>query len=127
MGDRSKIEWTDATWSPVVGCKAVSPGCDHCYAARYASRNLSDTYRGLAENGVFNGTVRCLPERLDQPLGWKRPRRILREPDVPNLSDCDVPDRVHRRDVRRDVLCFPQQTYEVLNEVIVTHGPVVEV
>jgi protein gp37 len=83
MGDNSKIEWTDATWNPIVGCKAVSAGCDHCYAARYASRNLSDTYRGLAEDGVFNGTVRCLPERLDQPLRWKKPRRIF----VNSMSD----------------------------------------
>jgi protein gp37 len=28
------IEWTDDTWNPTVGCTAISPGCDHCYAGR---------------------------------------------------------------------------------------------
>lgn len=32
MGQNSKIEWTDATWNPVVGCTPISPGCKNCYA-----------------------------------------------------------------------------------------------
>lgn len=32
MSDNSKIEWTEATWSPLIGCTRVSPGCDRCYA-----------------------------------------------------------------------------------------------
>jgi len=32
MSDKSKIEWTDATWNPVRGCTKISPGCKHCYA-----------------------------------------------------------------------------------------------
>jgi protein gp37 len=38
MGDRSNIEWTEATWNPVTGCDRVSPGCDNCYAERLAKR-----------------------------------------------------------------------------------------
>ena len=34
MGDKSAIEWTDATWNPWQGCHRVSPGCDHCYMFR---------------------------------------------------------------------------------------------
>ena len=30
MSDKTKIEWTDATWNPVTGCTKVSEGCDHC-------------------------------------------------------------------------------------------------
>lgn len=30
MGDRSAIEWTEATWNPTTGCDQVSPGCDNC-------------------------------------------------------------------------------------------------
>ena len=36
MSDKSKIEWTDATWNPVRGCTKVSPGCVHCYAETFA-------------------------------------------------------------------------------------------
>ena len=38
MSDKSKIEWTDATWNPVRGCTKVSPGCVHCYAETFAER-----------------------------------------------------------------------------------------
>lgn len=92
MGDATKIEWSEATWNPVVGCAHVSPGCDNCYAAREASGRLRGVpiYSGLAEAGKFTGQVRLVPERLDQPLKWKRPRRIF----VNSMSDLfhkDVP------------------------------------
>ena len=38
MGDATGIEWTDATWNPVVGCSVVSPGCTNCYAMKMAAR-----------------------------------------------------------------------------------------
>ncbi len=33
--DKTKIEWADATWNPVTGCKH---GCEYCYARRIAGR-----------------------------------------------------------------------------------------
>ncbi|WP_281405951.1 DUF5131 family protein [Mesorhizobium sp. B2-5-3] len=38
MADKSAIEWTDATWNPIVGCSILSPGCTHCYAMKMAGR-----------------------------------------------------------------------------------------
>lgn len=32
MGDQTRIEWTDSTFNPWIGCTKVGPGCDHCYA-----------------------------------------------------------------------------------------------
>jgi protein gp37 len=79
MADKSAIEWTDATWNPVTGCTKISAGCDNCYAARFSER-----FRGVAghpfETG-FDLTLR--PERLDQPLSWKRSRMIF----VNSMSD----------------------------------------
>ena len=79
MSDRSSIEWTDATWNPVTGCTKVTRGCDNCYAERFAER-----FRGTPghpfENG-FDLTLR--PQRLSQPLSWKRPRRVF----VNSMSD----------------------------------------
>jgi protein gp37 len=87
MADASKIEWTDATWNPVTGCAKVSPGCDHCYAETFANR-----WRGIPGHHFENGfDVQLRPERLDQPLRWKRPRRVF----VNSMSDLfhkDVPD-----------------------------------
>lgn len=93
MADHSKIEWTQATWNPVVGCTHLSPGCDNCYAAREASGRLAHTprYAGLAVGGRFTGEVRLVPEVLDKPLRWRRPRMVF----VNSMSDLfhqDVPD-----------------------------------
>ena len=86
MGYKSAIEWTDTTWNPVTGCTKITRGCDNCYAERFAER-----FRGTPghpfERG-FDLTLR--PERLSQPLSWKRPRMIF----VNSMSDLfhkDVP------------------------------------
>ncbi len=39
MAANSKIEWTEATWNPIVGCSIVSPGCTNCYAMKAAARS----------------------------------------------------------------------------------------
>ncbi len=85
---KSKIEWTDETWNPVTGCTKVSAGCKHCYAEREWPRmtRLVPAYAGRAFTDV-----RCHPERLEQPLRWKRPRKVF----VNSMSDLfhpDVPD-----------------------------------
>ena len=89
------IEWSDATWNPTVGCSRVSPGCENCYAERVAHRGLRPEHAGLTVMGArgprWNGTVRCLPGRLEQPLHWQKPRRVF----VDSMSDLfheDVPD-----------------------------------
>jgi protein gp37 len=100
MSDKSAIPWCDATWSPVLGCSKQSPGCLNCYAIRTAYRLehgfKQAAYAGLTKklpDGSLNwtGEVRCLPERLDMPLRWRKPRRIF----VNSMSDLfheDVPD-----------------------------------
>jgi len=39
MAENSKIEWTDHTFNPWLGCTNVSPGCDHCYAESWSKRS----------------------------------------------------------------------------------------
>lgn len=91
MSTTTAIGWTEKTWNPVVGCTRVSAGCDHCYAVRQTFRLGTmgqENYRDLTMlNGKgdrhFNGTVRCLPERLGDPLHWRKPCRIF----VNSMSD----------------------------------------
>jgi len=79
MSDGSSIEWTDATWNPVRGCTKVSPGCKNCYAERFAER-----FRGVPAHPFEQGfDLRLVPEKLHEPLRWKRPRRIF----VNSMSD----------------------------------------
>lgn len=93
MATNSKIEWTDRTWNPVVGCTWASAGCDHCYAAtmtrRLEAMGQAD-YTGLTSKKHFNGVVRTLERRLGEPLDWKKPSRVF----VNSMSDLfhkDVP------------------------------------
>ena len=87
MADTTEIEWTSATWNPVTGCTKVSPGCDHCYAERFAER-----WRGVKGNYFENGFDLTLrPLMLDRPGRWQRGRFVF----VNSMSDLfhrDVPD-----------------------------------
>ena len=93
MGDKSGIEWTDATWNPTTGCDRVSPGCDNCYALDLAARLKAMGSAAYQQDGDprtsgpgFKLTLH--PDRIDQPLRWKRPRRIF----VNSMSDLFHPD-----------------------------------
>lgn len=100
MGDHSAIQWTDATWNPVLGCEKVSAGCTHCYAIGTARRQevafKRPEYQGLTvkpEHGPVNwtGKVVTVPGRLLDPIRWRQPRRIF----VNSMSDLfhvDVPN-----------------------------------
>lgn len=85
----TSIEWTDATWNPLVGCTRVSKGCEHCYAEGVAHRGMSPHHRGLtvlAPHGKgprWNGTVRFVPEALLKPTTWRKPRLVF----VNSMSD----------------------------------------
>lgn len=46
MAEHSKIEWTDHTFNPWVGCTKISPACDHCYAESWAKRSGSVVWGG---------------------------------------------------------------------------------
>jgi protein gp37 len=79
MSTQSSIEWTDATWNPVRGCEKVSPGCAHCYAETFAER-----FRGVPGHPYEQGfDLRLVPEKLTEPLTWKKPRRVF----VNSMSD----------------------------------------
>jgi protein gp37 len=81
LSDKSGIEWTDATWNPVTGCSKVSPGCAHCYAETLSLRFGWSRFPWTPENAPAN--VILHPERLDQPLHWREPRRVF----VNSMSD----------------------------------------
>jgi protein gp37 len=79
MAQATEIEWTDATWNPVTGCTKIGPGCENCYAARFAER-----WRGIKDHPYEQGfDLRLWPERLLQPASWRKPRMIF----VNSMSD----------------------------------------
>ena len=97
MADQTHIQWTDATWNPITGCSVVSAGCKNCYAMRLAGGRLRNhpsrigLTRVTGAGRVWTGEVRLNEAWLDQPLRWRRPRRIfvcahgdLFHPEVPD-------------------------------------------
>lgn len=120
MGDRSQIEWTDATWNPTTGCTKISAGCDNCYAHTLAHGRLSEVYRRqlpvveTAENRDDPFAVRLWPERLGQPQKWADPRMIF----VNSMSDLfhvDVPD-AYVRQIFEVMLRADWHIYQVLTK-----------
>jgi len=92
----SRIEWTERTWNPVRGCSVASPGCQHCYAARFAIRfsGPGGRYAGLVKmtkgGPGWTGKVFLSPGTLFHPLAWRIPLVIF----VNSMSDLfheDVP------------------------------------
>jgi protein gp37 len=110
MSDNTGIEWTDATWNPVTGCTEVSPGCDHCYAKTFAER-----WRGTPGHYFENGfDVQLRPDKLEQPLRWKKPRKIF----VNSMSDLfhdQIPDE-YIVEVFAVMAAARQHTFQVLTK-----------
>ena len=107
MGDRTKIDWCDASWNPVTGCLH---GCPYCYARRIAIRFCSNEHGKDPDGALIPCDGKCKfcseldglefagqktrwnhskepypygfmptfhPHRLDEPKHWKKPRNIF--------------------------------------------------
>jgi protein gp37 len=130
MGQTSTIEWTDSTWNPIVGCRKVSAGCQHCYAERMAKRLAAmataaiDAGQNAGKKaaylqvinrfGRWNGDVFLDYVAVDEPLRWNAPRVIF----VNSMSDLfheDVPDDFILRVFDTMNRC-PQHTFQILTK-----------
>lgn len=69
MSTYSRIEWTEQTWNPTIGCTKISPGCKNCYAESMAKRLQAMGIRGY-EDGF---KLKTMPERVAEPLERKKP------------------------------------------------------
>jgi protein gp37 len=127
----SKIEWTTETWNPIIGCTKVSPGCDHCYAEKMATRLASmnvSLYKEVIKNGHWNGKIWHNISMFEKPFAWKKPRTVF---------VCSMSDIFHEKvefvtiDHIIDVIRWtPKHTYIILtkrpermNEYFSTHVP----
>lgn len=118
----SSIEWTDATWNPVIGCERVSPGCENCYAERMAFRLEAmgqKRYVGLTRKTdrgriQWTGTARFVPEVLGAPLKWRKPQRIF----VNSMSDLFHHDVTNEEiaAVFGVMAACPQHTFQILTK-----------
>jgi len=119
MANRSRIEWTEATWNPVTGCDRISAGCDHCYALALAKRLKA---MGAAKyqcdgdprtSGPGFG-VSVHRQALGEPYRWRTPRVVF----VNSMSDlfhAKVP-LTFVREVFDVIADTPQHTYQILTK-----------
>jgi len=120
MSDGAKIEWTDATWNPITGCSVVSPGCTNCYAMKLAGSRLAHhpSRAGLTRDTkagpVWTGEVRLNEQWLDEPLRWRRPRKIFVCAHGDLFAE-GVPDAWIERVFAVMALC-PQHVFQVLTK-----------
>ncbi|MFA6281872.1 MAG: DUF5131 family protein, partial [Candidatus Omnitrophota bacterium] len=134
----TKIEWTNETWNPVVGCSKISEGCENCYAEKMACRLTSmeyaeydrshdgeasmsdakpvgyyDSVTDLSKR-QWNGRTVLVESALEKPLHWKKPRKIF----VCSMGDLfheSVPFDWVDKVMAIIVLC-PQHTFQVLTK-----------
>jgi protein gp37 len=110
MTTTSKIEWTEQTWNPIVGCTKISAGCKHCYA-----ETLSRRLKAMGTAGYENGfALTLLPNRLEEPLKRKKPTTYF----VNSMSDLfheKVPDS-YIEQIVAVMAATPQHSYQVLTK-----------
>jgi protein gp37 len=119
MGDRSAIEWTEATWNPTTGCDRVSAGCDHCYALTLARRLKAMGQPRYQRDGDPRTSgpgfgVTLHPDALTLPLTWNR-SRIVFVNSMSDLFHAKVP-LPFLREVFAVMEATPQHTYQLLTK-----------
>ncbi len=103
MGETSKIQWTDSTWNPWVGCHKISAGCKFCYAERWMKRGGDD----------FHSIQRTSEKAFYSPLTWKESKRIF----TCSLSDFFAEGADTWRDEAWEIIrATPRHTYQILTK-----------
>jgi protein gp37 len=118
MGENSKIEWTDHTFNPWIGCQKVSPGCDHCYAEA-----MMDHRYHKVEWGPHGERKRTSAANWAKPRQWaKEARRGGSRPRVFCASLADVFDNQVPGEWRSDLYDLIAATPE-LDWLLLTKRP----
>lgn len=113
MGDKTGIEWTDATWSPVTGCTRVSNGCLNCYIERSTPIRIAG--RKFDGEGIGSSlAVQLHPNRLDWPLRKRDGKKIFVCSQA-DLFHSDVPDEYIAK-VFAVMALAPHHTFQVLTK-----------
>jgi protein gp37 len=104
--ENSKVEWTDHTFNPWIGCQHVSPGCDHCYAEA-----MMDHQYGKVEWGPHGERKRTTEANWKKLVKWNATARAFKReqghrPRVFCASLADVFDNRVPPEWRRDLFAL---------------------
>jgi protein gp37 len=103
----------DGAWNPVGGCRAVSPGCRNCYAAKLAAtmHHRTPLHAPVTEwvrgKPVFNGSLSVLPPdhaNWTWPLTWPGAKQPLLGDGEPSLIfTSPMSDVLHEERPKSDI------------------------
>lgn len=114
----SKIEWTEQTWNPIIGCSKVSPGCANCYAEKMAFRQKymrpQSEYSQVTTRRKWNGKTAFVESQLDKPLKRQKPTTYF-ACSMGDLFHESVPFEWVDKVFAVMALC-PQHTFQVLTK-----------
>ncbi len=107
---KTKIEWTEVTWNPSIGCTKISEGCANCYAEVMAKRLQAMGNKNYKDGFKF----KIVPERLNDPLKIKKPTKFF----VNSMSDLFHEEMPYEYlDKIFEVISMtPQHTYQILTK-----------
>lgn len=112
MAEITKIQWTDHTFNPWIGCSKVHAGCTHCYAEADM-----DHRRGRVKWGPHGTRSRTSESYWRGPIKWNKAAQSSfathhLEPYVddsdgggPECQSCHAPTSAHRQRVFCGSLC----------------------
>lgn len=110
MPGKTKIQWTDVTLNPATGCTKISPGCQNCYAERFAER-----WRGIKGHAFEQGfDLKLHPKRLNIPGTWRKPRMVF----VNSMSDL-FHEKIPTKFIRQTFITMQENqkhTFQVLTK-----------
>ena len=96
----SKIEWTEKTWNPIVGCHKFSKECNNCYAEVMHNRHIHNSKQPKYTEPFK--IVRPIEYELETPYSWTKPQKVF----VCSMSD------LFNKDVPLD---FLKKVFHVMN------------
>lgn len=85
MAEVTKIQWTDHTFNPWIGCTKVAPGCVNCYAEADM-----DKRRGRVEWGPNGTRSRTSDAYWREPIKWNKAAECLKTFDCNAGSHSDA-------------------------------------
>lgn len=121
MGTDTKIEWTDHTLNPWIGCTKISPGCVNCYAKTRDDRNMLGPVRHWGPGAPRHITSK---PTFDAPRKWMREaqfegrRHRVFTASLADIFDAEAPV-VRRRELWQTI----RETSQWLDWQIVTKRP----
>jgi len=116
---KSKIDWCDETWNPIVGCKR---GCGYCYARDLHNKRHEAFKRGRLQNmpqyTMSFDKIQFITSRLEKPCTTKKGKVIF----VGSSSDPEYWNPVHFSKIIAVCKRHKQHTFMFLTKNVASYS-----